>query len=117
MDVEGVHLGVGDFEAGRIGLGVDLAADLQASVGCGGGDQLDNGLVADERPSAPVLGDEREEAMLDLVPFAGAGGRWQTVMGMASSSAKACSSRFHKRTRTPLLPPQSAVIRSRLASG
>src|SRR5207342_3213174 len=33
----------------------------------------DDGLIADERPPAPVLRDEREQAMLNLVPFAGAG--------------------------------------------
>src|ERR1700681_3358327 len=31
------------------------------------------------------------------------------------SLASFCSSTFHKRTRAPLLPPQSAVIRRRLA--
>ena len=34
---------------------------------------MDDGLVADERPAAPVLRDEREETMLDAIPFAGAG--------------------------------------------
>jgi hypothetical protein len=40
-----------------------------------GADQLRDGLMADERFAAPVLGDKREQAMLDLVPFAGAGGQ------------------------------------------
>jgi hypothetical protein len=31
------------------------------------------------------------------------------------SSASFCSSTFHKRTLEPLLPPQSAVIRRRVA--
>ena len=48
-----------------------------------------------------------------------AGPGWQvaTVIGQAGSLAKRCSSRFHRRTRTPLLPPQSAVMSRRLASG
>jgi hypothetical protein len=33
----------------------------------------DDDLMADERPAAPVAGHKREEAMLDLVPLAGAG--------------------------------------------
>ena len=73
LNVDGVHLGVGDFDARRIAVGIDLALHLQAGLGRGGGNQLDDGLVADEGPTAPVLGDERKEAMLDLVPFAGAG--------------------------------------------
>ena len=49
------------------------AAHREAGVGRGGGDQLDDDLVADQRLAAPVLGDEGEQAVLDLVPFAGAG--------------------------------------------
>src|SRR5437762_14188337 len=41
-----------------------------------------------------------------LVP----GGRWLTAMSTPSSLASFCSSRFHSRTREPLLPPPSAVI-------
>src|SRR5260370_13618904 len=73
MDVEGTHLGVGALNAGRIGVVMDLAPDLQSSVGCRCSDQLNDGLVADQRAAAPVLCDEREEPMLDLVPFAGTG--------------------------------------------
>src|SRR5215203_1268797 len=48
-----------------------------------------------------------------LVP----GGRWWIMMSMPSSVARPCNSRFHSRTREPLLPPPSAVITSRLAPG
>src|SRR5581483_10583046 len=40
---------------------------------CGRRDEVDNDLVADEGFTAPVLADEGEQAVLDLVPFAGAG--------------------------------------------
>src|SRR5271156_5816292 len=73
MEIEGVHLGVGNFDALRIGVDVEFAAYGQAGVGVGGSDQLDDGLVAEQRPAAPVLSDEREETMFDLVPFAGSG--------------------------------------------
>ena len=73
MNVDGVHLGISDFDAGGVGVGIDLALDLQAGI-CGRRrDQLNDGLVADQRAPAPVLRDEGEQAMLDLVPFAGAG--------------------------------------------
>src|SRR5260370_18667588 len=48
-----------------------------------------------------------------LVP----GGRWLTTMSRPSSLASFCNSRFHSRTREPLLPPPSAVIRNRGALG
>jgi hypothetical protein len=35
--------------------------------------QLDDDVVVDERLAAPVLGDVGNEAVLDAVPFAGAG--------------------------------------------
>jgi len=57
-DVDSLHFVVGHFDAGRIEIGVDLAVHLQASVSGGGGDQLDDDLVADEEPSAPILRDE-----------------------------------------------------------
>src|SRR3981189_1188959 len=48
-----------------------------------------------------------------LVP----GGKWLTTILRPSSLANFCNSRFHSRTREPLLPPPSAVISSRVASG
>jgi len=43
---------------------------FEAGLGGGCGDQLDDHLITDERLAAPVAGDEREQAMLDLVPLA-----------------------------------------------
>ena len=85
LDIDAVHLGIGDLDAGRIGVGVDLALHLEAGVGGGGSDQLDDRLVADERPSAPVLGNEREQPMLDLIPFAGAGRQMTDGEGLSGS--------------------------------
>src|ERR1035437_10202606 len=72
-DVHGSEFVVGYFDAGRVGHGIGLATDLETGSGGGCGDQLHDHLMADERLSPPVAGDEREEAMLDLVPLAGAG--------------------------------------------
>src|SRR6266404_5583497 len=46
-----------------------------------------------------------------LVP----GGRWQTMMSRPSSLASFWSSRFHSRTREPLLPPPPAFAGAGLA--
>jgi hypothetical protein len=53
-------------------VGIDLAANFQTGFGGRRADRLDNDLVADERLATSVHGDEGEQAMLDLVPFAGA---------------------------------------------
>ena len=69
-EVDGAHLGVGHLDAGGIGVLIELAANREAGLGGRRGDQLDDDLVADEWFAAPIAGDEREQAMLDLVPLA-----------------------------------------------
>ena len=71
-DVEGSHLGVGDSDALRVKVLVDFASHGEAGLGRGSGDQVDDNAIADEWRGAPILADVREEAVLDLVPLAGA---------------------------------------------
>ena len=71
-EVDGLHFGVCHLDAGRIGVWIEFAANLQAGVRGRCGDQLDDDLMADERFAAPVGGNEREQAMLDLVPLCAA---------------------------------------------
>jgi hypothetical protein len=66
VEVDGSEILIGDFEAGWVGVGVELAADGEPGGGRGGGDEADDDGVTDEWLAAPVLADEREEAMLDL---------------------------------------------------
>src|SRR6201984_1389069 len=63
----------GYYNAARVLAGVELAVHREAGFGGSGRDQLDDHPIADEWLSAPVLTDEGEEAVLDLVPLAGAG--------------------------------------------
>jgi hypothetical protein len=63
-EVDGLEFGVRHLDAGRVAVWIELAANLETCVGCGGGDQLDDGLVADQRLAAPVSGDERKQAVL-----------------------------------------------------
>jgi len=53
-EVDGFEFGVRHLDAGRVAVWIELAANLETCVGCGGGDQLDDGLVADQRLAAPV---------------------------------------------------------------
>ncbi len=50
--------------------------------------------------------------MLDLVPLAGSRREVTDRISSPVSSASFCNSSFHNRTRDPLLPPLSAVIKS-----
>jgi hypothetical protein len=47
--------------------------DLESGAGVGRADQVDDHFVGDQCSPAPVLRDEAEQAVLDFVPFAGAG--------------------------------------------
>src|SRR3954469_6796301 len=117
LDGELGHLGIRDLDALGIAAGVDLAADGQAGLGGRGADQLnDDPMLTSGLPRQfREMGAKSRCSILFhlLVP----GGRCATVTARPVSSAKRCSSRFHSRTRAPLLPPQSAVMTSRLASG
>src|SRR4029077_16193078 len=73
LNVEGSHFSIADFDALGVEALVNVASDGKAGIGGSGADQLDDDVVADERFAAPVLGDVGKEAVLDAVPFAGAG--------------------------------------------
>ncbi len=75
-DVHGSELIVGDPDAGRIGHGIELTTHLETGFCSCRADQLNDHLMADQRLSPPVAGDEGEEAMLNLIPLAGA---WRQV--------------------------------------
>src|SRR6185503_11557154 len=68
-----VVLPVADADAGGVGVGVQLCVHAEPGAGGGGGDGLRDDFVAGQGPAAPVEGDVREEPVLDLVPFRGAG--------------------------------------------
>jgi hypothetical protein len=39
------------------------------------GDEINNDLIAGQRPASPVLGDKTEQSVLDLVPLLVPGGK------------------------------------------
>ena len=72
LDVEGLHLGIADFDALLVGARVERAVDLQSGLGRCRADQFDDGEAIGQRPAAPVLGDVTEQPVLDLVPLCAA---------------------------------------------
>ena len=56
-DGEAFHLVVGDLDPERIAVLVEVGSYGEAGAGGGRRDQLDDHLVADEGPAAPVLRD------------------------------------------------------------
>ena len=68
------HPGIVDLDPARVGVGVECGAQPQALGRGRAGDQVDDGLQTFQGAPAPVAGDVAEHPVLDLVPFAGAGG-------------------------------------------
>jgi hypothetical protein len=58
------------LETSGIGIPIEHGTDPEAGGSARTGDQLDDYLVADQGPAAPILADDGEEAMLDLVSLA-----------------------------------------------
>jgi hypothetical protein len=74
VDIDFREFLVGDPDSGRIGSFVDLGMDQESGSGGCSCNEVDNNLVTDQGFATPVLTDEGEQAMFDLVPFAGARG-------------------------------------------
>src|SRR5712692_9313170 len=62
---------IGDFDTSGIGVAIFECRDRQALFGGRMREQFKNDLKGGERFGAPVDGNEGEEPMFDLVPFAG----------------------------------------------
>ncbi len=68
-DVEMFHVGFGDLDAFLVDPRVECALDFEPGLGACRRDEFDDGGVVCERPTAPILRDAAEQAVLDLVPF------------------------------------------------
>src|SRR5664279_2971427 len=66
------QLGIGHLDAGRVGAFVQFRMNPEPCSGSRSGDQVDDDLQTDQGLATPVLRDEGEQSMLDLVPLAGA---------------------------------------------
>src|SRR3954451_4830057 len=62
---------VTDLDRDFVMIGVQGSLHDQARARRGTGDQADDRLEAEQRPATPVLRDEAEQPVLDLVPLAG----------------------------------------------
>src|SRR5258707_3597537 len=72
LQVDSLHLIVGDSPACGISSAVQTTDDLKALRGRRPSNQVDDCFVVAQRLTSPIRGYEREESMLDLVPLAGA---------------------------------------------
>ena len=112
LQEERVHDGIGNFLAGLIFSFVENRRDAQSFLCLRVGNEIDDrGAVNEWLPRQFWLMKENIRCSMVfhlLVP----GGKWRTEIGMRMSSARRCNRTFQRRVRYPLLPPQSAVMRS-----
>src|SRR3954462_14625122 len=73
LEIEAGHRLVWHLDPLGVGLGVEFAADAQPRLGAGVGDQFDHRQSAGQGRGPPVLADMTEHAVLDRIPFRGAG--------------------------------------------
>jgi hypothetical protein len=81
LDSELAKLFGGDLLTGGVLATIEAGAHDEAATIGRISDEIDDGFVGPQRSAAPVDRDEREEAMLDLVPLAGAGREMTDVDG------------------------------------
>jgi hypothetical protein len=74
-----------DAKSDGVRMGIQASSDMQTSLGSCVADELDDGLVIDQGAGAPVLSDMAEEAVLDLVPLAGARRKMWFLWGIRGS--------------------------------
>ena len=70
-DLDLFELLVGNFDADLIVIGVQHCLDSEPGARLRATDEIDDGLIVDQRLSSPVQADKREEPVLDLIPLAG----------------------------------------------
>ncbi len=71
LEVYECELLVRDSAARRVDAVIKSTAHGESRLRGRSGDQVDDDLMGDERLAAPILRDEGEQAVLDLVPLAG----------------------------------------------
>ena len=74
LDAKGLELFGSGFCACWIVAPIQVGGDRQTGLSSGGANEAEDLLVAIERFTGPILGNLREEAMFDGVPFRSARG-------------------------------------------
>lgn len=93
-DVDGGEFVVGDFDAGGVGVRIELATDFQRGLGGGRAKQLDDRGVADQGFAVPVAGDDGGRRCSMRLSLLVPGGKLHEVIGTPRSSASFCNWSF-----------------------
>lgn len=86
-DVEAAEFLIVNFDALDIFVRIQIAFHLETRFRSGVADEIHDDFIVLQRSSAPVLADECEQSMFDLVPLGSAGGKCLTKIVRPTSSA------------------------------
>ena len=92
--VELGHFCIRDLDSLGILSARQLRFDLESRSGLGAADKTDDGFIADQRSSSPVLGNKGKHPVFDFVPLAGSGREVRHV--------KVESGKIRQALKTPL---------------
>ena len=67
---QGGKLLLGHLDARSVGVRIQLGSNMETRIGRRAADQIDYHFKAEQRTTAPVMGDMAEHPMLDFVPLA-----------------------------------------------
>ena len=109
LELDAGEVSVTDDHAFGVGVRIDFRADRQSASCLGVGDELDDDLMADQGATAPVHGDEGEQAVLDLVPLARA---WREV-----AYANAQAGFLREPTQLQLPQPHAVAVAAPAVGG
>ena len=70
VDIQSPHFLIADLAAFFIAFVVQPSLDIEAGFRFRISDKVDDGDAVEERPAAPIFGNEAEHAVLDLIPLA-----------------------------------------------
>src|SRR5690242_16758578 len=108
-DVDRLHLSFSDLEAFGVEVSIDFSANFETCFGARRADELNDDLMTDQRLAPPVHGDEGEQAMLDLVPFAGARRQVGDADCGSPSVAMSTGHRGWRHRSAPQAPPANSA--------
>jgi hypothetical protein len=100
-----------------VGSLIESAPHRESRLGRRGGNQLDNDVMGHQGLAPPVLGNEREEAMLDFVPFTRPRRQMAHVNWQSQLIGQLLQLDFPQPQPIPVAPAPSAMINKEDACG
>ena len=105
LEIDAAQLLITDAVTFFIPFGVEAGRDGEAGFRFCVADQVDDGHTIEQRATSPVLGNETEHAMLDLIPLARARRKMRDMDRKVESFGQPLQLSFPQADATAVTPP------------